>query len=279
MRRKFYWLLLLLLGLPNLAVATREICGDPPPPQFKEESDKSIKGDLESEANLLSRWVGKAGLDAKIESTRKEIFAKYADANTANMDRYLGYMFCMLIFDPKNKQDHQDKMKAVMEFRQQQRQQPPPARSSSTPGPGGPSAPGLVSQITGFQLPGQPTLFHEGSNDEHYLEAKEVLESAADRQGTRVDRVEVIKWVNVDRPKVRQLWEGLLSELGGRGYDYNYSPISPGQPDPGQTVSWVEVYRLEVSSRARRQSIIGYWGVGYSRTGKYMLVWAWALLP
>jgi hypothetical protein len=132
MRRKFYWLLLLLLGLPNLAVATREICGEPPPPQFKEESDKSIKGDLDGKANFLSSLVGKVGLGAKIESTRKEIFAKYSDANTANMDRYLVYMFCFLIFDPKNKQDHQDKIKALMEFYQQQRQQPPPPATYAT---------------------------------------------------------------------------------------------------------------------------------------------------
>jgi hypothetical protein len=149
MRREFYWLFLLLLGLPNLAVATREKCGDPPPPQFKEESDKSIKGDLEGKANFLSSWLGKAGLGAKIDLTRKEIFAKYPDANTANMDRYLGYLFCMIIFDPKNKQDDPDKLKALMEFYQQQQQKPPPPpRSSPTLGPGGPSAPGRVSQIT-----------------------------------------------------------------------------------------------------------------------------------
>jgi hypothetical protein len=52
MRRKLYCLFLLLLGLPDLAVATREICGEPPPPQFKEENNESIKGDLEGKANF-----------------------------------------------------------------------------------------------------------------------------------------------------------------------------------------------------------------------------------
>jgi len=130
MRRKFYWLLLLLLGLPNLTVATREICGEPPPHQFKEESYKSIKGDLEGKANFLSSWVGKVGLGTKIESTRKEIFAKYSDANAAYMDQYLLYMFCYIISDPKNKQDPNDKIKAIMEFRQQQQRQPPPQLQS-----------------------------------------------------------------------------------------------------------------------------------------------------
>ncbi len=113
MRRKFYWFLLLLLGLPNLAVANREICGEPPPARFREENNESIKGELEGKANFLSSFVGKAELGGKIESTRKEIFAKYSDANAANIDRYLAYMFCVVIFDPKNKQDTNDKIKAI----------------------------------------------------------------------------------------------------------------------------------------------------------------------
>ena len=54
---------------------------------------------------------------------RKEIFAKYSDANMAYMDRYLAYMFCFVLFDPKNIQKSEDKINAIQEFRRQQ--QPP----------------------------------------------------------------------------------------------------------------------------------------------------------
>jgi hypothetical protein len=110
--------ILLLLGLPNLAIA--EICGAPPPDQFREENNESIKGDLAGKANFLSSFVGKSELGGKIELTRKEIFSKYSDANTAYMDRYLAYMFCLVLFDPKNTQKSEDKINAIHEFRRQQ---------------------------------------------------------------------------------------------------------------------------------------------------------------
>lgn len=125
MRRKFYLLLLLLIGLPNQVSASRDICGAPPPDQFREENNESIKGDLTGKANFLSGFVGKAELGGKIEATRKDIFAKYPDANTAYMDRYLAYMFCYILFDPNNKQSPEQKIKAIQEFRfRQQSSQP-----------------------------------------------------------------------------------------------------------------------------------------------------------
>jgi hypothetical protein len=112
--------LLLFLGLPSLALANREICGAPPPEQFREENNESIKGELAGKANFLSSYVGKADLGGKIEATRKEIFSKYSDANAAYMDRYLAYMFCLVLFDPKNQQNPEDKIKAIQEFKRQQ---------------------------------------------------------------------------------------------------------------------------------------------------------------
>jgi hypothetical protein len=122
MRRKIYWLLLLFLGLPNLAVATREICGAPPSDQPREEISEFIKGELAGKANLLSSYVGKAELGGKIEAARQEIFAKYPDPAAASLDRYLLYMFCFVLFDPKNTQSSHEKIKAIQEFK---RQQPP----------------------------------------------------------------------------------------------------------------------------------------------------------
>jgi hypothetical protein len=129
MRKKFCLLLLVLLGLPNYAVAIRDICGAPPPDQFREENNESIKGDLAGKANFLSGFVGKAELGGKIDATRKELFAKYSDANAAYMDRYLLYMFCYVLFDPKNTQTPQEKMQAIQEFKRQQQSTKPESRT------------------------------------------------------------------------------------------------------------------------------------------------------
>jgi hypothetical protein len=120
MQRIFYVLVLLFLVLPTHAVATRDICGNPPPDQFREENNESIKGDLTGKANFLSSYVGKAELGGKIESTRRELFAKYSDANMAYMDRFLLYMFCYAIFDPKNPLTSTEKIKAIQEYKRQQ---------------------------------------------------------------------------------------------------------------------------------------------------------------
>jgi hypothetical protein len=143
---------------------------------------------------------------------------------------------------------------------------PPPQRSP-------------VSQITRFQLPGQPTLFNDGSNDDQYREAKGILESVAARQGRKVDRVEVIKWVNLDRDKAKQLPEALLRELDPRYSSQLRRPSDMSPFDPRRDAFWTEVYDFQARSHALGQSIIGYWSVGSLGAGNYMLLWAWALLP
>ena len=104
MRKTLCLLLLVLVGLPKYAVATEDECGALPPDQFREEDNRSINGDLAGKANFLSRFVGDAELGGKIDSTRKEMFAKFPDANAAYMDRVLLYMLCTALFDPKNTQ-------------------------------------------------------------------------------------------------------------------------------------------------------------------------------
>lgn len=119
MRKTFCLLLLVLLGLPNYAVAIKDNCGAPPPEQFREENNKSIKADVTGKANLLTRLAGSAELGGKVDSTRKELFAKFPDANAAYMDRLLLYMFCITLFDPKNTQTQREKQEAILEFRRQ----------------------------------------------------------------------------------------------------------------------------------------------------------------
>lgn len=111
----------LTYGVPASA---RDVCGDPPPAQFRETNNEAIKGDLTGKANLLTRFIGDAELGGKIDATRNEVFAEYKDANAAYMDRYLVYMFCHVLFDPANKQSTEEKLKAIREYGRQQQQDP-----------------------------------------------------------------------------------------------------------------------------------------------------------
>jgi hypothetical protein len=278
MQKHFYILLLLLLGLPHQAIATREVCGDLPPSQFREENNGSIKGDLEGKANLLSRFVGKAELGGKIESTRKEIFAKYSDANAAYIDRYFAYMFCYLLFDPKNKQTPQEKLNAIIEFRQRQQQQPPPPAKSETTLNMLPEQESdtthRVSQITGVRLPGRPMaedLFPDANQ-----QGRETLQLMATQKGMRVDRVESIFWSDLDKTEARQIRDELLQKLRQAGYDYKQLTRAKGQ----SSLTEEETFVLQ----GRKQYIIGFWGISpYGpenniRYARYAVVWSWALL-
>jgi hypothetical protein len=155
----------------------------------------------------------------------------------------------------------------------------PGQKTTSSPPSRKPDTTHRVSQITKFQLPGQPTLFNEGSNDDQYLKAKGILESIAARHGVKVDRVEVIKWVNLDRTQAKQLPWWLLQELDNRHNSQLCRPSGMSPFDPRRDEFWTEVYDFQARSHALGQSIIGYWSVGSLGAGKYMLLWAWALLP
>jgi hypothetical protein len=95
-----------------------------------------------------------------------------------------------------------------------------------------------------------------------------------------VDRVEVIRWTNVDRDEASQFRDGVQWELQQRGFDYNMHPSDMSPFDPRRDSVWTEVYDFEMRrGRARETSIVGYWSVGYLGASNYVLLWAWALLP
>lgn len=65
-------------------------CGDPPPV-----ANEKMKTDIQSRAQLLSRYIGDAQLAGKIEVSRTEIFSKYPDGERS--DAYHEYQICVLI--------------------------------------------------------------------------------------------------------------------------------------------------------------------------------------
>jgi hypothetical protein len=101
------------------AIATPNICGEPPPAQLLSHNDERLKGELKGKAELLTRFVGDAALGGQIEISRNQIYASYPDADKARTDAYFSYMFCIVLFDPGNKQSPEEKKKAITEFRRQ----------------------------------------------------------------------------------------------------------------------------------------------------------------
>lgn len=127
-------------------------CGDPP-----RVDDQTLKGDLEGKAQFLSRLVGDANLKGQIETARTDIFSKYPNAGEAHSDAYLEYMFCSFVLsDPKL--TAQEKLRAILEFRQAERE--PVARGAQsttvTGAPGGVTAGGnaIGNTITNNGTPG-----------------------------------------------------------------------------------------------------------------------------
>lgn len=106
--------------------AAHEICGDPPPAQFRVRNDETLKGEIEGKAQLLTKFVGDAQLGGKVETSQKEIFAKYPDADRARTDTYFAYMFCVLLFSPDNPQSFEEKQRALTTFYEHLRQKTEP---------------------------------------------------------------------------------------------------------------------------------------------------------
>jgi hypothetical protein len=103
-------------------------CGDPP-----RVDDQTLKGELEGRAKFLSSLVGDANLKGQVETARTDIFSKYPNAGATRSDAYLQYMFCSFVLsDPKL--SAQEKLRAILEFRQATAQPVPLTPQASTRG-------------------------------------------------------------------------------------------------------------------------------------------------
>jgi hypothetical protein len=114
--QSFALAVILLFGFVSQALAQHPICGSVPAELTqKKEDSEALKGNLEGKAKLLSGFVGRAELGGMIEQQRRSIYQD-ADATAAALrDRYLAYMFCVLIMDDKT-MPTAEKLKAIKEF-------------------------------------------------------------------------------------------------------------------------------------------------------------------
>jgi hypothetical protein len=103
------------------------ICGSAPSLPSTVESDENVRGQLQGQANLLSKWVGKAELAGEVETARKQIYQSSTGYFAAYNDAYLAYIFCLIIFQDKTL-NTRDKLDAIQIFRNSA-----PPKASTTP--------------------------------------------------------------------------------------------------------------------------------------------------
>src|SRR4051794_4165440 len=77
-------------------------CGKPPELQFKSEETESLKGNLESQAQFLSKFVGGAGLTGEATAARKTIYQHADKVLAAWQAGYLSYVFCASVMQDKS---------------------------------------------------------------------------------------------------------------------------------------------------------------------------------
>lgn len=85
-----------LLG-PTFAVAQDAgVCGEAPPV-----ADEGLKGEIDAHVQALSKFLGDAQLEGKIEKSKREIFSHYPDAEKSRSNAYFEHMTCEVILSDK----------------------------------------------------------------------------------------------------------------------------------------------------------------------------------
>jgi hypothetical protein len=97
----------------GVALAQSPACGDPPPV-----ANEALKGQIEGEAQFLSRFLGDASLAGQIETSREEIFSKYPNQRERS-DAYFEYMICMVIMGDDNTMTSQEKINELVRVKEQ----------------------------------------------------------------------------------------------------------------------------------------------------------------
>jgi YD repeat-containing protein len=91
-------------------------CGAPPSLPTSIQNDENLKGQLQGQADFLSKLVGKAALSGEIKAAKKEIYQSSDQFFAAQKEAYLAYLFCLIIMKEKTL-GPLDKIKALQEYR------------------------------------------------------------------------------------------------------------------------------------------------------------------
>jgi hypothetical protein len=105
-----------MLPLAGRAGAQENKCGVPPALPTKTQDEESIKGQLQTQADLLSKLVGKAELGGQIAAAKKQIYQSSDKFYAAQKEAYLSYLFCILITQDKSLSTT-DKLNAIVIYK------------------------------------------------------------------------------------------------------------------------------------------------------------------
>jgi hypothetical protein len=76
----------------NRALAQGGVCGDAPP-----NLDERLKGELDSKATVLSRFVGDLKFKGQVEYEKNDVLSRYPNADKLRLNQYYMYQICILI--------------------------------------------------------------------------------------------------------------------------------------------------------------------------------------
>jgi len=113
-----------VLGLATFVTAPKvqaqvqdSACGPAPSLPTSLQKDESFKGQLQGQADFLSKFVGKAALNGEVEAARKQLYQSSDQFFAAQKDAYLSYLFCLLIMGDTSLSTEQ-KLKALNTFKE-----------------------------------------------------------------------------------------------------------------------------------------------------------------
>ncbi len=77
---------------PKNALSQTKACGEAPIVE-----DGKLKGELETKAQFLSRFLGDASLKGHVETERSDVLSRYPNADTLRINQYFLYVVCVTI--------------------------------------------------------------------------------------------------------------------------------------------------------------------------------------
>jgi hypothetical protein len=93
------------------------VCGPAPALPTTAESSESLKGQLQGQADFLSKLVGKAELDGQIEAARRNIYQNSDGFFAAQKDAYLAFVFCSVVISDRTLSTL-EKIDAIKKYRE-----------------------------------------------------------------------------------------------------------------------------------------------------------------
>lgn len=100
----------------STVLADEPICGSAPSLPTTANSSESLKGQLQGQADFLSKLVGKAELAGQVEAARNSIYQTSDAFFAAQKEAYLAYMFCLIVMKDTSLSP-KDKIDAISNFR------------------------------------------------------------------------------------------------------------------------------------------------------------------